>query len=321
MALIKGILGTLILGGGLFLFLHSRTVTIPGPLSETVSMETVATSSAAMAVLPLPEAEASSTKTQAYVPPSGHDLPPQAQLQNPPIVVKGIYVSGWTAGSDTRMTSLINLVKRTELNAMVIDIKDYSGFLSYAADIPLAHAIGAERELRIARPNALIKRLHDNGIYVIARVTVFQDPILSKVHPEWALQKNVSGTIPWTDNKGLGWMDPAGKPTWDYAVAVSKDALARGFDEVNFDYIRFASDGDLGGIKYPFWDKKTSRHKVIAQFFNYLRARLGDARISADLFGLATINRDDLGIGQVIEDAYAAFDDVAPMTYPSHYAS
>ena len=250
---------------------------------------------------------------------SDPDLPPQQQLANPPSVIKGIYVTGWTAGSPATMQSLINFIKSTELNAVVIDIKDYSGYVSYAMDVPDVVASGAEKQIRIARPNTLIKELHDNGIYVIGRITDFQDPILAKAHPEWALKNKKTGVV-WTDNNGLAWMDPAATPAWNYFASIAKDAFGRGFDEVNFDYIRFASDGSLGNITYPYWDEKTPMSTVIAGYFKFLRQTFPNNRISADLFGLSTVNNDDLGIGQVIQSAYKYFDYVCPMVYPSHYA-
>ncbi len=250
---------------------------------------------------------------------SGKDIAAQPQLPNPPEIIKAIYLTGWSAGSMTQLQRIIAMIKRTELNAVVIDVKDFSGYVSYTMDIPEVLADGANAEIRIAKPNTLIKLLHDNGVYAIARITVFQDPILAKAHPEWALRNKTNDKI-WTDSKGLAWMDPAGQGTRDYVISIAKDALSRGFDEVNFDYVRFASDGALGNIAYPYWDQKTSRHSVIAGFFKYLREQMGSAKMSADLFGLATVNRDDLGIGQVLEDALKYFDAVSPMVYPSHYA-
>lgn len=271
--------------------------------------------------------------------PGTQDIERQPQLPAPPEVVRGIYLTGWSAGSESKLNSIIELIGRTELNAVVIDIKDYSGYMSYRTGIKIVGDSGAENEPRILRPNAMIKKLHDAGIYVIARQTVFQDPILAKAYPEWAMQnvstastspvKSISdhGASPaqaaelWKDNKGLPWMDPAAKPVWDYNIAIAKDAFARGFDEVNFDYIRFASDGDLNKIKYPFWDEVTPKHKIMRNFFKYLRENLEGEKISADIFGLATVDTwDDLGIGQVIEDAYEYFDYICPMVYPSHYA-
>jgi hypothetical protein len=270
----------------------------------------------------------SSPENSAIGNPNYPDLPPQLQLPNPPSVVKAIYLTSWSGGSMKKIDETIALIKRTELNAVVIDVKDYSGFVSYGMDIPLVKESGAMGDLRMRAPNSVIKKFHDAGIYVIGRITVFQDPILAKYMPGWALQSKATGKI-WLDNMGLAWMDPAGKGTWDYVISIAKDAVVRGFDEVNFDYVRFASDGALGNIQYPFWDKKSSRHKIITGFFSYLREQMdstsspqvGRPKISADLFGLATVNYDDLGIGQIIEDAYKNFDFVAPMVYPSHYAA
>lgn len=299
-----------------FLFLVPNEVEVrPGGV---IVIDSQPSSSAPLQPLPEPKRPTSSILSVGST--KFTDAERQSKLANPPEVIKGIYITGWSAGSASRIDKLIDVIKRTEINAVVIDIKDYSGYVSYRTGIPEVAASGAENELRIVQPNALIKKLHDNGIYVIARQTVFQDPILAKAHPEWALQNASSGAT-WKDNKGLPWMDAAGKPTWDYNVAIAKDALARGFDEVNFDYIRFASDGDLGKIKYPFWDKKSTRAAVIKSFFKYLRENLAGEKISADLFGLATIDTwDDLGIGQVIESAYEYFDYISPMVYPSHYA-
>jgi hypothetical protein len=218
------------------------------------------------------------------------------------------------------MKSLVALAEKKNINAMVIDIKDYSGHVSYVTNVPALKTSGAENEIKIPHPNALIAELHKHNIYVIGRLTMFQDSVLAKAHPEWAMKNKKTGEV-WKDRKGLAWMDPATKGVWDYDIAIAKDALARGFDEINFDYVRFASDGALDNISYPSWDQKTPRSTVIKHFFEYLRSQLPESRISADLFGLATINKDDLGIGQVIENAYPQFDFVAPMIYPSHYAT
>ncbi|MEK7193645.1 MAG: putative glycoside hydrolase [Patescibacteria group bacterium] len=247
------------------------------------------------------------------------DIEKQLPLTSSPLEIKAIYATNWTAGSPQRIKRLIDFVDKTELNAIVIDIKDYSGFLGYRTGIADAKAIGAEKDIRILRPNALIKELHDHGIYVIGRIAVFEDSLLANARPGWALQNKVTGGI-WKDHKGLAWLDPSVSDVWDYNIAITKDALSRGFDEINFDYIRFASDGDLANIGYPGWDQKTSKATVIKKFFKYLRENLPGAKISADFFGLTTINYDDLGIGQVLESAYQYFDFVAPMVYPSHYA-
>ncbi|HEY4525892.1 MAG TPA: putative glycoside hydrolase [Candidatus Paceibacterota bacterium] len=249
---------------------------------------------------------------------STSSTPRQKPLTNPAVVIKGLYLTGLTAGS-SRLKQIISFARARGLNGVVIDVKDYSGYLTYKTDLPEVAATGAEKELRVADINSVIKQLHDNNLYAIARITVFQDPILAKAHPEWALRDKANGGL-WRDRKGLSWLDPAAEGVRAYHVALAKDALNHGFDEVNFDYIRFPSDGVLTNIKYPFWDEKTPRREVMRGFFKYLRENMPGAKISADLFGLTTYASDDLGIGQTIEDAYPYFDFICPMVYPSHYS-
>jgi hypothetical protein len=310
-------LAILIVFGGIFLFARSSATTVAP--SSVNSVSGVATTS-------LPDLSvATETATSSAVSPivaaaSDCNVPPQPQLADPPAVVKGIYLTGWSAGSAAKMQSVIALIKNTELNAVIIDIKDYSGYVSYAMDIPEVKASGAESEIRIACVNGLIKELHDNNIYVIGRVTDFQDPILAKAHPEWAMHNKTTGAV-WTDSSGLAWMDPAEQPVRDYLASIAKDAFSRGFDEVNFDYVRFASDGSIGNISYPAWDQTTPRATVIAGYFKFLRNTFPTEKISADLFGLTTVSDDDMGIGQIIQAAYQYFDYVSPMVYPSHYAT
>jgi hypothetical protein len=248
------------------------------------------------------------------------DLPNQARLLNPPKIIKGLYATGWSAGSGQKLNYLISIIKKHNLNAIVIDIKDYSGYLSYALPSEKASQSGALNQIRILYPNKIIKKLHDENIYVIGRITVFQDPIFAKSFSSEAIKNKTTGEL-WKDNKGLSWIDPKSKLYWDYILEISRDAWNRGFDELNFDYIRFPSDGSLSTMSFPFWDGKTPKNEVIREFFSYLKNNLKDAKISADIFGLTTIALDDLGIGQIISDAYTYFDAVCPMVYPSHFAS
>lgn len=257
------------------------------------------------------------------------DIENQKPLPNPPAIIKGLYATGYSAGSVKKVDYLIDLIKTSELNAVVIDIKDYSGYILY--DIQNEDVARYKtKQVQIPYINQVIKRFHDEGIYVIARQTVFQDPVLAKARPDLAL-KNISGMASgtpisqapvWRDSKGLAWMDPASKEVWDYNIAIAKDAASRGFDELNFDYVRFASDGSLENIGFPFYKPKTSlKLTVIHDFFRYLREHTTGIIISADLFGLTTVNSDDLGIGQSLTAAAEFFDYICPMVYPSHYAS
>lgn len=247
------------------------------------------------------------------------DIEPQSKLARPPAVIKAAYATSWSVGNAKKSAYIAELLHNTELNAIVIDLKDFTGVVSYETNVPEVKKYNAE-EKRIPRINTLIKSLHDAGIYVIGRVAVFEDQKLPLARPELALRSAKTGKQ-WKNSKGLMWMDTASKEVWDYNIAIAKDALARGFDEINFDYIRFASDGDLKDIRYPVWDTTTPKRDVVKRFFAYVREQLPDAKISADLFGMTTTNKDDLNIGQYLEDALPYFDAIAPMVYPSHYRS
>ena len=280
----------------------------------------------------IPEARVLSVATSSFaiVKKSDEDIENQKSLVNLPSEIKAVYMTSWSSGSEKKTDYLIKLIKETELNAVVIDIKDFSGYITYDIKNSDVEKYGA-KQIRTLKINSLIKKFHDENIYVIARITIFQDPILAKAHPEWAIHSKtkcqssnincqmLSSTL-WLDHKGLAWMDPAAKEVWDYNVAIGKDALNRGFDELNFDYIRFASDGFIGDMGFPVWNEIIPKQEVIKNFFKYLREQFSDAKISVDLFGQATIDKNDLGIGQIIEDAYAYFDYICPMVYPSHYA-
>lgn len=252
--------------------------------------------------------------------PSAGDEKKSEQLENPPEEARALYITGWTAGNQAKMDGIIDLIGREKLNAAVIDIKDYSGYISYESGLEEVKRYKSV-QIMIKDIDELIKKLHGKNIYAIARITVFQDPVLARARPDLAIKNKFTGKV-WRDNKGLSWIDPASKENWDYIVKIAKEASEKGFDEINFDYVRFPSDGSLGNTAYPFYDAgKSAKREVIKDFFSYLNASLEGEKISVDLFGLAAVNKDDLGIGQVIEDAYGNFDFVSPMTYPSHYAN
>lgn len=220
-----------------------------------------------------------------------------------PIEARGIYVSSYTAASSKRMEEIIQLIKETELNSVVIDIKDSSGRVVMGESLDL-----------------LLKRLGDEGIYSIARVVVFQDPELAKVKPELALRSKATGRV-WQDFRGIPWLDPASKEVWDYNVALAKESFRKGFDEINFDYVRFPSDGRISNIAYPIWDGRGEKHEVISDLFSYLSKNLKHHNkfLSVDLFGLVLTREDGLGIGQRLVDAADKFHFICPMVYPSHY--
>jgi hypothetical protein len=172
--------------------------------------------------------------------------------------------------------------------------------------------------VRIKDLPGLITNLKKHHIYVIARLSTFQDPLLAEKMNAWAL-KTKTGAL-WRDKKGLAWVDPSEKQVWSYIVSVAKEAAQLGFDEINFDYIRFPTDGNLDQIVYK---NDLKKYQVIGDFFKYVSKEMSGVPVylSADLFGLTTERggEDDMSIGQRLSDAVQYFDYVMPMVYPSHY--
>lgn len=246
--------------------------------------------------------------------------PPPPKHLSTPEPVRGVYMSSWVAGTPSIRDRLVKLIDDTELNAVVIDIKDYTGRISFATDNPLLQATGAP-EKRIPDIEDFIGLLHRKEIYVIGRIATFQDPFLTLKRPDLAVKRASDGAV-WGDYKKARWLDPASRETWDYIVTIAQESEKRGFDELNFDYIRFPSDGNMRDISYPFFDQtKLTKADSLKEFFAYLREKLGplDVPLSADFFGMTATNNDDLNIGQLWENGLIYFDYVAPMVYPSHY--
>jgi hypothetical protein len=272
-------------------------------------------------------AERSAADVASALQASTSDSVPLPNYVSTPEPLKGIYMTSWTASSAKYRDPLVKLISNTELNALVIDIKDYSGKIVFPVTDPKLKTYGSE-DVRVSDMRAFIDSLHQKGIYVIGRIAVFQDAYFVKYRPDLAV-KNLSCTAIWKDRKGISWIDPGSREYWDYIVLLSRQARAIGFDEVNFDYIRFPSDGNMKDISYPF-SSTTPKATVLKNFFSYLREKLneddgtpaggsGRLKISADLFGMTTTAQDDMGIGQLLENALPYFDFVCPMVYPSHY--
>ncbi|MBF0398436.1 MAG: GTP-binding protein, partial [Desulfobacterales bacterium] len=166
----------------------------------------------------------------------------------------------------------------------------------------------------------LTNLLHQKNIYIIGRIAVFQDPYFIKKYPELAVKTKTDKNKIWKDRKGISWIDSGSKEAWDYTIAIAKESYASGFDEINFDYIRFPSDGNMKDMYLPISDGKI-KAEVLKSFFIYLNEELKKTEIpmSADLFGMTTTQKDDMNIGQIFENALPYFDFIDPMVYPSHY--
>lgn len=249
-------------------------------------------------------------------------LPVVSHIQTPSIV-KAVYMSSWVAGSAKYRDRIIALADNTEINSIVIDVKDSTGRISFPVSDESITKLGAV-ENRVKSGTDLTSLLHSKGIYVIGRIAVFQDPYLANKMPQWAITRKSDGKV-WKDRKGLSFLDPTKEEVWHYTVSLAKEAYKQGFDEINFDYIRYPSDGNLKDINYHLKDGKT-RADNIEEFFKYISTEIkkeDNIITSADVFGLTTevAKGDDMGIGQVWERALPHFDYIAPMIYPSHYPS
>jgi hypothetical protein len=241
-----------------------------------------------------------------------------------PNPLHAVYFTSWAAGTPSFQKQIFSLLiaTGTQLNSVVIDIKDYTGRIGYVVNDPryndpIIDSIGSAQD-RIPNIEQFIAALHAKGVYVIGRIQSFEDPFVVNVHPEWAV-KNVNGTL-WKDAGGAYWIDPNNKDAWAYLVAIAKQGYDVGFDEINFDYVRFPSDGSVKTAAYDML-ATTTKAVVITNFFSYLHDQLSPLGIpiSADIFGQVTSDTGDMGIGQHFEDVLPYFDFVDPMVYPSHY--
>ena len=228
--------------------------------------------------------------------------------------IHGLYMTGWTAGSD-RFYELVAYMKETGLNAVVIDAQDDDGQISWETQIPMAVELGAN-EGKITDIDARVQYLKANGIYAIARIVVYADPLLGRKRPDLSI---LGGDF--MDTRGIRWPDPYNRQVWEYKAAVAKEAASRGFDEIQFDYIRFPEHRIEG---YNYHVPVERRTQAIESFLRYAKAELApwDVFVAADVFGLTTSvpEGDDMEIGQDYAGLAATVDYILPMVYPSHYA-
>jgi hypothetical protein len=236
------------------------------------------------------------------------------QLPKMPKEIRGVHVTVALASLPGKMDEYVALTKKG-LNTIELDVKDENGEIGFVpSSVPLASAIGAARPYY--KPREVAQKLHAAGIYLIGRVVVFEDPILSEKRPALALH-NPNGSV-WHTNGGLGWVNEYDKRVWDYNIGIAKAAAHAGFDEIQFDYLRFPSDGDVSAIVYPV-KKKEGKAWTMARFAHYAANQLHPlgVRVSIDVFGLAATR--DLGIGQMPSRLAKYVDAVYPMVYPSHF--
>lgn len=240
------------------------------------------------------------------------------RVKPPAQTVKGLYLTAFSASNPKKLDEIIKLIDTTELNAVVIDIKDYTGYVLYDSRVSLVRRLHTKKNI-LKNLSAIIKKLHDHKIYVLARQTVFQDPVLAEARPQWAIKDKNGGV--WHDRKGLSWVDATRREVWKYNIDIAREAASYGFDELNFDYVRFPSDGDMSRVVYAMQGR--AKYQVMREFYQTLGRELAlqPVWISLDMFGLTmeATSTFDLNIGQRIVDAAPNVDYIDPMMYPSHY--
>ncbi|MBO8164818.1 MAG: putative glycoside hydrolase [Brevibacillus sp.] len=247
--------------------------------------------------------------------------PTQVERMKIPVKAKGIYLTGWSAGN-SNFQKLLRLVNETELNAMVIDMKEDEGRITYRSTVPLVKETGADGTTFIQDVDKLVHTLNENHVYSIARIVCFKDPFLAGKKTEWAMQRKTGGI--WRDKQGVMWIDPYRKEVWDYNIEIAKEAAQKGFKEIQFDYVRFPSSGKQVDLEVAFYNQNGKpKQQVIADFLAYAKKELEpyNVYVSADIFGLVPSVTDDMGIGQKWELITPIVDYISPMMYPSHYAN
>ena len=246
--------------------------------------------------------------------------PPPIVLETPEsfVPMKGLHLTAWVAGTRKLRRKFLAKTSGTVINAIVVPIKEIDGRV-YIPGVASAKKWETQR-IAIPRPAELVDDIHALGMLAVARVVVFEDNKLPRKNPEWGIQ-DVDGGL-WENRKKLAWANPYHREVWEYNLEIASKAISYGFDEIQFDYIRFPSDGKIDRCRYPGIDHSSATAVAnIVAFLSEAKRRFDplDVPVSAALFGLVVSARDDLGIGQDIDDIVKVVDAVSPMMYPSHY--
>jgi len=237
-----------------------------------------------------------------------------------PKVIKAAYLTYYGVGDKGIRGRVLDLLDRTELNGVVIDVKGDRGWIPYRTEVALALETGAQGPVIIKEFDQMLADLRARGVYTIARIVVFKDNVLAHRRPEWAVIDTRTGQ-PWLDREGLAWVDPFREEAWDYAIAIAREAAQKGFDEIQFDYVRFPTDGKLAAARYSKPNTRETRLAAIVGFLARARKELAPTGVflAADIFGYTAFNDNDTDIGQRVEDLAEHLDYFSPMVYPSGY--
>lgn len=238
---------------------------------------------------------------------------------NKPKYVRAIHLTAWIAGSKKWRKQIQQLMDETELNTLVIDVKEYEGEV-YVPEVKLADELKSYVDA-VPDIESYIKELKSKKIYTVARIVVFKDDISPRKNKQWAV-KTPGGNL-WTDYKGITWLDPYCRDNWEYNLSIASRCAELGFDEIQFDYIRFPSDGNYRECRYSQHHTSTTAVLTISGFLKeaYTRLKPAGVNVSVDMFGLTSSAPKDMGIGQTLVSVAEYVDFICPMVYPSHYAN
>jgi hypothetical protein len=237
-----------------------------------------------------------------------------------PHPIRAAYLTYYGVADRGIRQRVLDLVERTELNAVVIDIKGDRGLIPYRTSVQAALDAGAQGPVIIKDFDDQLASWKARGVYTIARIVAFKDNVRANARPDLAVIDTRTGK-PWIDRENLAWVDPFREENWDYIIAVAKEAALKGFDEIQFDYVRFPTDGKLAAARYSQPNSAATRLPAIAAFLAKARRELGPtgAFLAADIFGYTAFNTNDTDIGQRIEEISVSLDYICPMVYPSGY--
>ena len=253
---------------------------------------------------------------QAQLPVEYENPPPPVQAL---VNVRGMYVDEWSIAGEGRVDRYIDICDKSDMNAIVIDIKDDYGEITFSTNNEILATISNGAIPNIER---IVSRLKEHGIYTIARLVCFKDPLWSSMNTELAIQ-DMSGAL-WKDNGSASWLNPYNKDSWEYIALIAKEAVRLGFNEIQLDYVRFPADGNLADIDFGSAGNGKTKAEAIGEFLDYMESVLADtdAMLSADVFGIIAVAAGDFeGIGQDLDIVLQNVDYVCPMIYPSHFAN
>jgi hypothetical protein len=236
------------------------------------------------------------------------------------ITVRALYLTFWGASNNSKtLARILDIIDKTEVNAVVVDVKNEYGSTSFLTSFEQANSYGAQDDRTNRDIGAFIEKMKENNIYTIARVVTFKDELQASNNEDYAIKRDDNGSV-WRNHDGMAWVDPYDARSHEYAISIAEEAAKVGFDEINFDYIRFPAKR---GLRFCQENTQENRVKTLGVFLDKAQDRLRQygVFVSVDTYGNICWSKDDNGIGQMVGALAKHADYIAPMLYPSGFAS